>query len=223
MYYFIKRFIDIILSLTAILILFPVLLIIAIILFFSGEGEVLYLQDRIGYKNRPFKIWKFVTMQKNSSNMGTGSITLRNDTRVLPVGRFLRKTKINEIPQLFNILLGTMSIVGARPLMKIDFIKFSPDIQSFIYSTRPGLTGISSIIFRDEERLLSEATLPPQEYYAKYISPFKGELELWYQTHLSLYTDLMIVFLTAWVILFPNSNLVYLVFRNLPKRPIELS
>jgi len=84
------------------------------------------------------------------------------------------------------------------------------------------LTGIGSIVFRDEERLLSESELPPHEFYKQNISPFKGELELWYQQNLSIYTDVMLIFLTTWVIFFPKSNLVYRIFTNLPERPKEL-
>ena len=83
----------------------------------------------------------------------------------------------------------------------------------------PGLTGIGSIIFRDEERLLSETKLPASEFYARHISPYKGELELWYQKHLSFYTDFMLIFLTAWSIVVPESNLVYTIFKDLPTRP----
>lgn len=88
-----------------------------------------------------------------------------------------------------------------------------------VIDAEPGLTGIGSIVFRDEEKLLSETSLPAPVFYAKHISPYKGELELWYQKHLSLYTDFMLIFLTAWVIIAPKRNLVYTVFKDLPVRP----
>jgi len=160
---------------------------------------------------------------KNSSKIGTGSLTVHNDPRVLPVGKFLRKTKINEVPQILNILLGDMSIVGPRPFMEVDFQKFSSDIQKVFYNVRPGLTGIASIIFRDEQKYYSLPNIDPHEFGKKYIAPYKGELELWYQKNLSLYTDIMLIFLTAYTLIAPQNNLVYKVFNDLPERPEELS
>ena len=124
MYVFLKRLFDLILSFIALFFLFPFFLIISIILLFTGEGEVFYLQERIGFKNKKFKIIKFATMIKDSPNIGTGSITLRDDPRVLPIGKILRKTKINELPQIFNVIIGNMSIVGPRPQMERDLDKF---------------------------------------------------------------------------------------------------
>lgn len=220
--YFFKRVKDLILSLLAIIFLSPFLIPVCLILLLTGEHKIIYLQDRVGYKNSRFKIWKFATMVKNSSKMGTGSLTIRNDPRVLPFGRFLRKTKINELPQIVNVLLGNMSIVGPRPQMDVDFFKFPQHVQAVIYNSNPGITGIGSIIFRDEEKWISNATGDKHEFYKLHIAPYKGELELWYQQHLSFYTDCMLIFLTAWVILFPKSELVYKVFKDLPARPEEL-
>jgi len=197
----------------------PFMLPIIVGLLLTGEHYVFYLQERIGYKNRPFNIWKFATMLKNSPNLPGGMHTTRNDPRVLPMGGFLRKTKINEIPQLVNILKGNMSIVGPRPLAKKVFEFYQENIREQINNVRPGLTGIGSIVFRDEEKLLSETKLDPKEYYAKYISPYKGALELWYQEHLTFRTDFMLVFLTGWVLFFPRSELVKKIFRDLPARP----
>lgn len=195
---------------------------IIILLKFTGEGEIFYFQKRVGYKNQYFYIWKFATMLKNSPNMGTGSLTLRNDPRVTPMGGFLRKTKINELPQVFNVLKGDMSLVGPRPQMEVDFKAFPLAVQKVIYNVKPGITGIGSIVFRDEEKLISESNLPPRETYERIIAPYKGELELWYQKHVSFYTDVMIIFLTAWAIFFPQSDLHFKVFRDLPPRPQTL-
>jgi lipopolysaccharide/colanic/teichoic acid biosynthesis glycosyltransferase len=151
--------------------------------------------------------------------MGTGSITLQNDFRVTKIGTFLRKTKINELPQIINILKGDISLVGPRPLVKNTFISYSKDVQSKIYNVKPGLTGIGSIIFRDEEFIISAVTdEDPHEFYKRVIAPFKGELEMWYQTNCSFFLDLQLIFMTAWVILFPNSKLYEKWFKNLPKR-----
>lgn len=216
---FFKRFFDIILSFIALVVLSPVLIPVVIGLLLTGEHFVFYFQERIGYKNRTFNIWKFATMLKNSPNLPGGMHTTRKDPRLMPLGGFLRKTKINELPQVVNILLGDMSIVGPRPLVEKVFDLYPDHIKPVINNVRPGLTGIGSIVFRDEERLLSETKLDPKEYYARFISPYKGELELWYQSHLSFYTDFMLVFLTAWVILFPQSGLVHKIFSDLPARP----
>lgn len=151
--------------------------------------------------------------------MKGGLHTTRKDPRILPMGIFLRKTKINELPQLINILKGDMSIIGPRPLVDKTFEPYPEYIKTSIYNVKPGLTGIGSIVFRDEEKMLSEAKIEPKDFYAAYISPYKGELELWYQKHLSLYTDLMIMLLTALVIVSPESNLVYSIFKDLPDRP----
>lgn len=216
---YLKRVIDILLSLIALGILSPLLIPVILILWATGEHYVFYGQNRVGYKNKTFKIWKFATMLKASPSLGTGSITLRNDSRVLPFGRFLRKTKINELPQIFNILLGNMSVVGPRPLMKVDFEKYSQDIQAIIYNTRPGLTGIASIVFRDEEQYYTDSVTDPHEYDRQFIAPYKGALEKWYQEHCSAWTDIKIIFLTVWVIINPKSDITYNIFKNLPSKP----
>ena len=216
---FLKRGSDIFLSSVAIFILSPLILPIVIGLLLTGEHHVFYLQERIGYKNKKFHIYKFATMLKNSPNMGSGLHTTKKDIRILPMGHFLRKTKINELPQLFNIFLGSMSIIGPRPLVDKTFEPYSQHVKNNIYNVKPGLSGIGSIVFRDEESLLTNSKIPISEYYSKYISPFKGELELWYQKNISFYTDFMIIFLTIWVVLFPKSNLVFKIFNDLPPKP----
>lgn len=217
--FFFKRLFDLILSFTAILILSPLLIPVILGLLFTGEHYVFYLQERIGFKNKKFNIYKFATMLKNSPNIGSGLHTTIGDPRILPMGSFLRKTKINELPQLFNIFEGSMSIVGPRPLVDKTFNPYSNLVKKNIYNVKPGLSGIGSIIFRDEESLLSNSKIPLDEYYKKFISPYKGELELWYQKNISPFTDFVIIFLTIWVILFPESNLVYKIFRDLPPKP----
>lgn len=216
MYRIIKRFFDFLFSLIAIIILLPFMIPLILILLFSGEHEVFYGQKRIGYKNKEFRIWKFATMIKDSPNIGTGEITLRNDPRVTKVGGFLRRTKINELPQLLNVLFGDMSIVGPRPLMKKSFEQYAEDVKAVVYNSPPGITGVGSVIFRDEEKIVSESK-DIQKTYRK-IFDYKGKVEQWYQNKKSFYTDLMIIFLTAWSLLFPFSHLIYKVFPSLPKR-----
>ena len=151
--------------------------------------------------------------------MGTGSITLQNDPRVTKIGSFLRKTKINELPQIINILKGDISLVGPRPLVTKTFEAYTEDVQAKIYNVKPGLTGIGSIIFRDEESIISAVKdEDPHQFYKRVIAPYKGDLELWYQNNNSFVLDLKLIFMTAWVILFPNSRLYEKWFKDLPKR-----
>ena len=214
------RIIDVLLSILALLVLFPLFMPIVIILLLTGEHKVFYLQNRVGYKNKNFKIIKFATMLSNSANMGSGSLTLKNDPRVLPFGFFLRKTKINELPQILNIIIGDLSIVGPRPQMQVDFEKYSEDVQNKIYHVRPGLTGIGSIIFRDEESLISLAAENenPHDFYKRVIAPYKGELEIWYHSHRSVFLDFQLIFMTAWAIVAPETRLYEKWFKDLPKR-----
>lgn len=221
MYLFIKRTFDILLSSIAIVVLSPILIPVMIGLKLTGEGYIWYKQERIGFKNKPFFIWKFATMLKDSPNMPGGIITTLRDPRITPMGGFLRKSKINELPQLFNIFLGDMSIVGPRPVMKISFESYPKDIQKIIYNVKPGLTGIGSIIFRDEEQLITEVKERGGDVWAFYkgiIYPFKGELEIWYQNHKSNLTDFKLIILTVWVIFFPNTRIYESLFKDLPAR-----
>jgi lipopolysaccharide/colanic/teichoic acid biosynthesis glycosyltransferase len=216
MYLFLKRFIDIVIASVALIVLSPILVPSIIILLFTGEKEVFYFQQRVGYKNKLFNIWKFATMLKNSPNIGTGEITLRNDPRVTAFGKLLRITKVNELPQIINVFKGDMSIVGPRPLMQVSVNLYPEEIKNNIYNCKPGMTGIGSLIFRDEEKIVSAAADPKAMYATIY--PYKGALEMWYQKNASMYTDFMIIFLTAWSILFPKNQLVHKVFKDLPTR-----
>jgi lipopolysaccharide/colanic/teichoic acid biosynthesis glycosyltransferase len=219
MYKYFKRLLDITVSLIALIILFPFFIAIVIILRFSAEGEVFYFQERYGFHNARFQIWKFATMLKNSMNIGTGSITLQNDPRVTKIGSFLRKTKINELPQIINILKGDISLVGPRPLVTKTFMAYSEELQSKIYNVKPGLTGIGSIIFRDEEAIISAVVdEDPHKFYKRVIAPYKGELEIWYQLNCSFFLDLKLIFMTAWVIVVPTTKLYEIWFKDLPKR-----
>ena len=165
MYLILKRIFDVILSSIAIILLSPILILIIVILKLTGEGEIFYLQERVGYKTKSFMIFKFATMVKNSPNLGTGDVTLRNDPRVTKVGKFLRESKLNELPQLFNIFMGDISVIGPRPLMRAGFNRYSLNFQNSVYNVKPGLSGIGSIVFRDEEKILTESELPAHECY----------------------------------------------------------
>ena len=219
MYNFTKRVLDIVVSFAALIILLPIFIPIIIILKFTAEGEIFYFQERIGINKSRFQIWKFATMLKNSMDMGSGSITLQNDFRVTKIGVFLRKTKINELPQIINILKGDISLVGPRPLVDKTFSAYNEEVQSKIYNVKPGLTGIGSIIFRDEESIISAVTdEDPHDFYKRVIAPYKGELEMWYQEHCSFFLDLQLIFTTAWVIIFSETRVYEKWFKDLPKR-----
>lgn len=225
MYRVIKRLIDILISGIALLLLSPLLIPIMIGLKLTGEGYIWYFQERVGYKNKLFNIWKFATMLKNSPNMSGGLITTKKDPRITPMGGFLRKSKINELPQLVNIFKGDMSLVGPRPVMKKSFDQYPTDVQKVIYNSKPGLTGIGSIVFRNEEELITavrDRGGDTWDFYKNQIYPYKGLLEKWYQENANLWVDIKLIFLTAWVIFFPESDITYRTFDGLPTKPVNL-
>ena len=216
-----ERFFDILFSGFALLVLFPLLVPIVIILKCSGEGEVFFLQERIGKEGTLFKLFKFATMLKDSPNLGTGTVTMRDDPRVLPVGKFLRKTKINELPQLLNIFFGDMSVIGPRPLTMQTFGSYSDSTQAVIKKVRPGLSGVGSIIFRGEEDIMHGVTAYV-DFYDNVIAPYKGALEEWFVSNKSLYIYFMATFITVWTVLFPKTKVAWTVFKGLPEPPEEL-
>jgi lipopolysaccharide/colanic/teichoic acid biosynthesis glycosyltransferase len=217
-----QRLLDIVFSALALFALSPLLVPVVILLRFTGEGDVFFRQMRVGLGGQPFGLYKFATMLRDSPNIGTGTVTLKYDPRVLPLGRVLRKAKINELPQLINILLGQMSIVGPRPQTPRCFDAFPPQSQAAIVQVRPGLTGIGSIVFRDEEELM-HASGDPEHLYDTLVMPYKGKLEEWYVSNQGHGTYLKCIFVTAWVVFFPASRIAWLAFPTLPAPPPALS
>lgn len=193
-----QRFFDVFISGIAVVLFSPILVSIIMVLRFTGEKEVFFQQVRIGKNQNPFQLLKFATMLKNSETMGAGTVTIEDDPRVLPIGKFLRKTKLNEIPQLFNILKGDMSIIGPRPLHKKQFSFYSPADQVVISSIMPGLSGVGSICFRDEEKILKSSDDPDAVYKQK-IAPKKAMLEKWYVKNntIALYFKLIVLTIVA--------------------------
>ena len=216
-----KRTLDVVLSFLALVVLVPFLLPVAVILRFTGEGEVFYIQQRAGRGGNSFGLYKFATMVKNSPNIGAGEITVRGDPRVLPFGQFLRKTKLNELPQLWNIFIGDMSVVGPRPMVLNTYAHYPEEARQKLNTIRPGLTGIGSIVFRDEERYLADRD-EPMEFYREHIIPFKSDLELWFVENNTLWLYIKIIFVTAWVVVFPSSNIVDKAFDGIPSLPDSL-
>ena len=161
-------------------------------------------------------------MLKNSPLLGTGTVTVKDDPRILPFGHFLRKTKINELPQLLNILLNDMSVVGPRPQAPRCFDAFPPNVRETILQMKPGLSGIGPIVFRDEENLLANQT-GSVEFYDQTIAPYKGRVEAWYRDHQTMFVYFTVIAITAWVVIFPRSQIVWRVFPDLPAPPAELA
>jgi lipopolysaccharide/colanic/teichoic acid biosynthesis glycosyltransferase len=217
-----QRLFDLVISGLSILVLSPLLLPIILLLRITGEGEVFFSQERMGKGGSLFSLHKFATMLKDSPNIGSGTLTVQNDPRILPLGNFLRKTKINELPQLFNVFKGDMSIVGPRPQSSRNFSAFSEDVQKNIMLVSPGLTGLGSIFFSDEEAMLT-SSVNNDEFYDSVIMPYKGQLETWYVNHTTILIDLKIVYVTALKIIFPKLRLnLSKFFDGMPNPPKEL-
>ncbi len=216
-----KRAFDILASAIAILVLSPLLLPVMLALRFSGEGEVFYRQQRIGRGGKPFSILKFATMLKDSPNMPGGDITTGKDPRILPMGKFLRDTKINELPQLFNVVRGEMSLIGPRPLTPRVSAMFPPEHWKAVNDMRPGLSGAGSILFRNEEALLANSADRMSDY-ARLVVPYKSQLEKWYAKNSGLLTDLALIAITLAVIVRPQLD-VHALLKDLPRPPADLA
>ena len=215
------RLFDIFFSGIALLILSPIFLVLIIVLKFTGEGKIFFLQERVGKSGEYFKLFKFVTMIENSSNVGTGTITIENDPRILPLGHILRRTKLNELPQLLNVLLGDMSVIGPRPQTKRCFNAFPEASKEAIKKVKPGLSGIGSIFFRNEESMYPE-NCDYDDFYNKKIMAFKGRLEEWYVSNNNLLNYFLFIFMTLKVLLFPKIKFIWTIYKDLPLPPKEL-
>ena len=215
------RSVDIMSAAVGLVILSPLLILISIVLKFTGEGEILYKQPRLGRAGEEFFIYKFATMRKDSPMIGSGELTEYDDPRVLPVGKLLRKSKLNELPQLVNVIVGDMSLVGPRPQTQRYFNLYTQASRDVIIGVRPGITGIGSLFFRDEEEIFrqsSDAVLLDDNV----ITPYKGRLEEWFISNRSFYLYLKILCLTIFSVLFPNYIKPENHFEGLPGMPSEL-
>ena len=212
------RAIDFFLALIAIIFLLPIFIIIIPILRFTGEGEVFYFQERYGLSGKKFNILKFATMKKDSPNLDGGMLTVENDPRILPIGHFLRASKINELPQIINILIGDMSIIGPRPLTEEIISYYDIESKLQILSTRPGLSGIGSIVFRNEQEILCGVT-NRHDFYSNEIAPYKKKLEIWYVQNKSFFLNLKLILFTALAVLLKSSQLHWYFLKNLPIPP----
>ncbi|MCE5256506.1 MAG: sugar transferase [Spirochaetaceae bacterium] len=216
------RIFDIFFSLLATVILFPFMIPIMIGLKATGEHYIFYLQPRVGKGGKDFMVFKFATMLKDSPNLPGGVLTQKDDPRILPMGRFLRKTKINELPQLINILLGQMSFVGPRPQARRHYELYGMDVRAAIDNVPPGLTGIASIVFRDEEDMLNKVPDDRDHFHDTVVAPYKGQLEVWWTQHRTVGNYFKIAIMTAIVLARPRTDLWKRWFRDLPEPPPEL-
>ncbi len=215
------RFFDILFSGIAIIILLPFMIPIMIGLKLTGEHDIFYTQERIGKGGKPFGVLKFATMLRNSPNMAGGVLTQKNDPRILPMGKFLRKTKINELPQLVNIFIGQMSVIGPRPQAKRHYDLYSAEVKAAIDTVAPGLSGLGSVAFRDEEDMLN-AVENRDVFHDTVIAPYKGALEVWFVQHRSVGVYFKLIWLTVLAVLKPSSKAWRTAFKDLPPVPSGL-
>jgi lipopolysaccharide/colanic/teichoic acid biosynthesis glycosyltransferase len=216
-----SRFFDIIFSGLAIIILFPFMIPVMIALKLTGEHYIFYGQMRVGRYKKDFMLLKFATMLKNSPNLPGGLYTSVNDPRLLPMGKFLRKTKINELPQLLNVFIGQMSIVGYRPTVREHYNAYSEKTREKITCLKPGLTGLGATFFRNEEEILQN--FDDKDYiHQKIIMPYKGMLESWHADNHNLLNYFKIIIMTVIVVLKPTSGAWKKFFPKLPPVPEEL-
>ena len=216
-----QRLLDVMFSGLALILLSPLMLPLIAILRSTGEGEVFFLQSRVGLGGRHFDLYKFATMLKNSPNMGTGTVTLHKDPRILPLGGWLRRTKINELPQLINIFKGNMSVIGPRPQTQRCFDAFPVSSQKEIVKVRPGLSGVGSIVFRNEEEMM-HLNNNPDKFYDSVVMPYKGSLEQWYVANQNIRTYFSLIGLTVWVVLASKSDVIWTMLKDLPRPPQAL-
>lgn len=199
----IKRLFDIVFSFIGLLLLLPLLMLVAILIKIDSRGPVFFKQQRIGRSFVPFAIYKFRTMKTDAAGNGL-QITVGGDKRITRIGKILRKSKIDELPQLINVLIGDMSIVGPRPEMP-KYVEFYKDDYEYILSKRPGITDIASITFRDEENVLKDKD-DPEWYYKFILLPRKIELAQEYIKQADIFLDLKLIFMTFYRLFRSNAQ-----------------
>jgi lipopolysaccharide/colanic/teichoic acid biosynthesis glycosyltransferase len=189
----IKRLFDLFWSITGIIVLLPIFVLISVIIKFDSKGPVFFLQNRVGRNNKDFKLVKFRTMYVNSDKKGEITIGA-NDSRITKTGTFLRKYKLDELPQLFNVLYGNMSLVGPRPEVRTYVDLYSAE-QLKVLDVLPGITDYASIEYANENELLAKAE-NPEQFYKEVVMPDKLKLNMKYINEVGLFTDLKIIFKT---------------------------
>jgi len=194
-----KRAFDITAVCLGLIFVIPLMIIIAILVKITSSGPVFFRQRRVGLNEKIFSVYKFRTMVQNADKMGT-SVTTRNDPRITRIGRFLRKTKSDELPQLINVLKGDMSLVGPRPDVPEIIQSYTPEMKK-IFKIRPGITSVATLHLRDEEAILTKVN-NPDEFYEKIIIPLKVNLAMQHVDKNSFTFDLKILCKTMWILTF---------------------
>ena len=194
----IKRVFDIIFSFFGLILILPLLIIIALLIKLESKGPLFYLQTRVGRHNKDFKIFKFRTMFVGSDKKGLLTLGDR-DPRITKTGYFLRKYKLDELPQLINVFIGNMSFVGPRPEVR-KYVNYYSQEDLIVLNAKPGITDYASIMYRDEAELLNEAS-NPEQFYIENIMPKKIELNKKYINSQGLFTDFKIIFKTIQIII----------------------
>ena len=192
------RFFDFLFSFIGLILLSPIFLLIALFIKWSSNGPVLYMQSRIGLNGAEFNVFKFRSMQQNSDKLGL--ITVGRDPRVTPIGYYLRKYKLDELPQLMNVLIGDMSLVGPRPEVK-KYVDFYTPEQKKVLSIRPGITDWASINYRDENVILGQSSNPEKDYIEK-VMPDKLNYNLVYINNYGSLEYFKIIFTTICRVIF---------------------
>jgi lipopolysaccharide/colanic/teichoic acid biosynthesis glycosyltransferase len=199
-----KRAIDVLASAIGLSLLIPLFALIAIAIWADGGGPVFYRQTRVGRAGRLFVINKFRSMRPAPKGSGS-NLTLAGDARVTRAGAFLRRSKLDELPQLFNVLIGEMSLVGPRPEVPELMIHYAPSQRAAMLSVRPGMTDYASLLLRNESDLLARAR-DPATFYRKRLMPLKYELGARYVGEIGPWADLRIVLATIWSVLIPSAR-----------------
>jgi len=213
-----KRVFDFVMALVGLILISPLFVIVSLINKFVAK-EVFFIQQRVGKNSKPFSMIKFATMVKDAHIVG-GTVTYNNDPRITKVGSFLRKTKINELPQLINVLKGDMSFVGPRPLPAKELEIYDPEVAMKIYSIKPGITGFGSLYFFNEEMLLSKDKSVAEDSFKNEIIPRKSELELWYVENRSFLFDFKVIIATLSLIFIPSRFVLSFISRRLSEPDI---
>lgn len=193
-----KRLFDIFFSFFGLLVFAPLMLFVAVVIKLTSKGPVFYKQVRSGLHRKAFYVYKFRTMVDKAETMGT-SVTTDIDPRITPIGRILRKTKLDELPQLFNVLKGDMSFVGPRPDVPEITDKYTPEMKR-VFEVRPGITSLATLHFRHEEEILAKVDNPDQ-FYDDVVVPLKVELAMEHARKNSFFFDFSVLLKTVWVLL----------------------
>ncbi len=192
-----KRLFDIIAALTGLILFSPLMILIAVLVRVTSRGPALFSQLRVGYRKQLFRVYKYRSMVRDAQHLGT-SVTTAIDCRTTVVGRILRRTKLDELPQLWNVLVGDMSLVGPRPDVPEIVARYNPEMQH-IFDVRPGITSIATLHLRDEESLLALSSVP-DEVYEQVLVPYKVALAMQHAERDSFFFDMGILLRTVWVL-----------------------